>query len=85
MAHNESAAFFVDDILAWPLINHSEQPELFSVSAQSIGNDMHYAIMMRKNDPQFVAFVNSTLKDFFASPTNMQLRKKWCLPGPAKR
>ncbi|MDE9681423.1 transporter substrate-binding domain-containing protein [Citrobacter portucalensis] len=85
MAHNESAAFFIDDILAWPLINHSEQPELFSVSSESIGNDMHYAIMMRKNDPQFVTFVNSTLKDFFASPVNVQLRKKWLSPWSCEK
>jgi glutamate/aspartate transport system substrate-binding protein len=85
MAHNEAAALFLDDVLAWPLINHSEQPELFSVSAQSIGNDMHYAIMMRKNDPQFVTFVNSTLKDFFASPINAQLRKKWLSPWSCEK
>ena len=83
MAHNESAAFFVDDILARPLINHSEQPELFSVSSESIGNEMHYAIMMRKNDPQFVTFVDSTLKDFLPRrPTCNYV--KWLSPGPAK-
>ncbi|CAH6570810.1 Glutamate/aspartate import solute-binding protein, partial [Citrobacter freundii] len=85
MAHNESAAFFVDDILAWPLISHSEQPELFSVSSESIGNDMHYGIMMRKNDPQFVTFVNSTLKDIFASPVNAQLRNKWLSPWSCEK
>jgi glutamate/aspartate transport system substrate-binding protein len=85
MAHNEAAALFLDDILVWPLINHSEQPELFSVSAQNIGSDMHYAIMMRKNDPQFVTFVNSTLKDFFASSVNAQLRKKWLSPWSCEK
>lgn len=80
MAQNESAAFFIDDILAYPLINHSEHPEIFSISAETIGTDMHYAIMMRKNDPRFVAFVDSTLKTIFASQTDVQLRKKWLMP-----
>ncbi|WP_196209765.1 transporter substrate-binding domain-containing protein [Citrobacter sp. Res13-Sevr-PEB04-36] len=85
MAQNESAALFIDDILAWPLINHSEQPDTFSMSAETIGSDMHYAIMMRKNDPQFVTFVDSSLKTIFASPINTQLRKKWLAPYSCKK
>lgn len=84
MAHNESAALFLDDVLSWPLINHDEQPEQFSVSSETIGSDMHYAIMMRKNDPQFVAFVNSTLKNIFSSPLDAQRRKKWLMPDSCK-
>ena len=41
--------------------------------------------MMRKNDPQFVTFVDSTLKDFFASPANVQLRKKWLSPWSCEK
>lgn len=84
MAHNEAAALFVDDILAWPLIDQSEQPEQFSVSAETIGSDMPYAIMMRKNDPHFVAFVNGALKEIFSSPANAQLRHKWLAPYAGK-
>ncbi|EPJ3207775.1 hypothetical protein LL364_004096 [Citrobacter freundii] len=54
------------------------------MSSETIGSDMHYAIMMRKNDPQFVAFVNSTLKNIFASPLDAQLRKKWLMPDSCK-
>lgn len=41
--------------------------------------------MMRKNDPQFVTFVNSTLKDIFASPVNAQLRNKWLSPWSCEK
>ncbi len=84
MAQNESAALFIDDILAYPLIQHSDQPDSFSVSSETIGDDMHYAIMMRKNDPQFVGFVDNTLKNLFASPMNEQLRNKWLVPWSCK-
>lgn len=84
MAQDKAAAFFIDDILGYSLINHSERPEAFSVSSETIGADMHYAIMMRKNDPRFVAFVDTTLEAIFASPANEQLRKKWLMPNSCK-
>ena len=67
------------------MISYQELVRTFlSVSAETIGADMHYAIMMRKNDPQFVAFIDSSLKTIFASPINVQLRKKWLAPYACK-
>jgi glutamate/aspartate transport system substrate-binding protein len=38
---------------------------------------MKYALMMRKEDPMFVAFVDKTLGTIFESPLNAQLVNKW--------
>jgi glutamate/aspartate transport system substrate-binding protein len=77
MAQRRTAAFIIDDILAYPYINQSEHPEDFTVSKDVVGEKMKYAIMMRKQDPVFVAFVNKTLTRIFESPLNDQLSNKW--------
>ncbi|BCG08183.1 ABC transporter substrate-binding protein [Buttiauxella agrestis] len=77
MAQKRTAAIILDDILAYPIINQNEHPEDFSVSQDVVGEKMKYAIMMRKEDPQFVAFVDKTLGRIFESPVNTQLTHKW--------
>ncbi|WP_418230238.1 substrate-binding periplasmic protein [Buttiauxella izardii] len=77
MAQKRTAAIILDDILAYPIINQNEHPEDFSVSQEVVGEKMKYAIMMRKQDPQFVAFVDKTLGRIFESPANAQLTHKW--------
>lgn len=77
MAQKRTAAIILDDILAYPIINQNEHPEDFSVSQEVVGEKMKYAIMMKKDDPQFVAFVDKTLERIFESPVNTQLTRKW--------
>ena len=77
MAQKRTAALLLDDILAYPYINQSEHPEDFTVSSEVVGDKMKYALMMRKEDPIFVAFVDKTLGRIFESPLNAQLASKW--------
>lgn len=77
VAQKRTAAVVLDDILAYPFINQSEKPEAFTVSHEIVGEKMKYAIMMRKEDPLFVAFVDKTLEHIFDSPLNTQLTNKW--------
>ncbi|WP_223271300.1 transporter substrate-binding domain-containing protein [Buttiauxella sp. B2] len=76
MAQHSTAAVILDDILAYPFINQSEHPEDFTVSHETVGDKMKYAIMMKKQDPMFVAFVDKTLERILESPQNMQLVNK---------
>lgn len=77
MTQKRTAALMLDDILAYPYINQSEHPEDFTVSSEVVGDKMKYALMMRKEDPIFVAFVDKTLGRIFESPLNAQLASKW--------
>jgi glutamate/aspartate transport system substrate-binding protein len=77
MTQKRTAALMLDDILAYPYINQSEHPEDFTVSSEVVGDKMKYALMMRKEDPMFVAFVDKTLGRIFESPLNAQLASKW--------
>lgn len=76
MAQHRTAAVMLDDILAYPFINQSEHPDDFTVSHEVVGDKMKYAIMMKKQDPQFVAFVDKTLEHIFESPQHTQLVNK---------
>lgn len=77
MTQKRTAALILDDILAYPYINKSEHPENFFVSHEVVGVKMKYALMMRKEDPVFVAFVDKTLGKIFESPLNAQLANRW--------
>lgn len=77
MTQKRTAALILDDILAYPYINQSEHPEDFTISSEVVGVKMKYALMMRKEDPLFVAFVDKTLGEIFESPLNAQLVNKW--------
>ncbi|MCE0802254.1 amino acid ABC transporter substrate-binding protein [Buttiauxella sp. S04-F03] len=77
MMQKRTAALILDDIVAYPYINQSEHPEEFTVSSEVVGDKMKYALMMRKEDPLFVAFVDKTLGQIFESPLNAQLTSKW--------
>ncbi len=77
MTQKRTAALILDDILAYPYINQSEHPEDFTISSEVVGVKMKYALMMRKEDPLFVAFVDKTLGQIFKSPLNTQLVSKW--------
>lgn len=77
MTQKRTAALILDDILAYPYINQSEHPEDFTISSEVVGVKMKYALMMRKEDPLFVAVVDKTLGEIFESPLNAQLVNKW--------
>jgi glutamate/aspartate transport system substrate-binding protein len=77
MVAHHTAAMMIDDILALPYINQSEHPEEFTLSRETVGVKMKYAIMMRKEDPQFVTFVDKTLGHITESGQNALLTSKW--------
>ncbi|RPH27265.1 amino acid ABC transporter substrate-binding protein [Buttiauxella warmboldiae] len=77
MAKKRTAALLLDDILAYQFINQSEHPEDFTVSHEVVGEKMKYGLMMRKDDPLFVAFVDKTLEQILRSPRHAQIANKW--------
>ncbi|OAT22799.1 hypothetical protein M977_01424 [Buttiauxella gaviniae ATCC 51604] len=77
MTQKRAAASLLDDIVAYPYINQSAHPEDFTISSEVVGDKMRYALMMRKEDPLFVAFIDKTLGRIFESPLNAQLVNKW--------
>lgn len=77
MVAHHTAAMMIDDILALPYINQSEHPEAFTLSRETVGVKMRYAIMMRKDDPQFVTFVDKTLGHIVETGQNAQLTSRW--------
>lgn len=78
---NHTSAMILDDILAWPLINQSGQPDDFTVSHETFGPDMKYALMIKKDEPAFVSLVNQSLEDILHSPGNAELSKRWLTTG----
>lgn len=85
MAQRRTAALLLDDIVVYPLINDSQHPADFAVSRVSIGPRMHYAIMLKKGDPQFAALVDTSLNRILSSPVHVQLSKKWLTSGTVQR
>ncbi|WP_333495271.1 transporter substrate-binding domain-containing protein [Kluyvera sp. CHPC 1.251] len=77
MAQHRTAALFLDDVVVFPLINNSPHPTDFNVSQTTIGPKMHYAIMLKNDDPQFLSLIDGLLGEIMSSPLNTQLSKKW--------
>jgi glutamate/aspartate transport system substrate-binding protein len=71
-----AAAFIMDDILLYGLIANAKQPEKYQVSSNSLSVDP-YAIMLRRDDPQFKALVDEAIKSLYASGEFDALYKRW--------
>lgn len=75
-----AAAFMEDDILVSSIRAKDKNPDSLKLLSDSFGGDP-YALMFRKDDPQFKAFVDQTLSDLMSSGKANNLYNKWFL-GP---
>lgn len=71
-----ASAFIMDDILLYGLAANAKQPDKFQVSADSLSIEP-YAIMLRRDDPQFKTLVDGVIKSLYASGEFEALYKKW--------
>ena len=69
-------AFPMDDVLLYGLISKSKKPDDFAVVGKYLSVEP-YAIMMRKDEPQFEKIVNRALIDLFQSGEIRRIYAKW--------
>ena len=72
-----AAAFVMDDVLLAGFIATSEDPSAYRISGDSFGLPEPYAIMLRKDDPEFKALVDGTTAALFRSPEGVALYNRW--------
>lgn len=72
-------AFFADDVVLYSLIFKSRNKESMEVVGPSFGVSP-YAIMLRRNDPDFKLAVDRALADFFRSDEAVTVFEKWFEP-----
>ena len=66
----------MDDVLLYGLISKSSKPDDFAVVGKYLSVEP-YAIMMRKDEPQFERIVNRALIDLFQSGEIRRIYAKW--------
>jgi len=69
-------AFPMDDVLLYGLISRSKKPDDFAVVGKYLSVEP-YAIMMRRNEPQFERIVNRALIDLFQSGEIRRIYARW--------
>jgi glutamate/aspartate transport system substrate-binding protein len=69
-------AFPMDDVLLYGLISKSRKPDDFAVVGRYLSVEP-YAIMLRKDEPQFEKIVNRALIDLFQSGEVRRIYAKW--------
>ncbi len=69
-------AFPMDDVLLYGLISKSKKPDDFAVVGKYLSVEP-YAIMMRRDEPQFEKIVNRALIDLFQSGEIRRIYAKW--------
>jgi glutamate/aspartate transport system substrate-binding protein len=69
-------AFPMDDVLLYGLISKSKNPDEFAVVGRYLSVEP-YAIMLRKDEPQFEKIVNRALIDMFQSGEIRRIYAKW--------
>jgi glutamate/aspartate transport system substrate-binding protein len=75
--NDRAIAFAEDDILLAGLAANSRTPDAFTlVSIDGMLADP-YALMMRRDDPQFKAAVDAALRDLFGSGEMQRIYDKW--------
>lgn len=84
LANDRAKAFVMDDILIAGLIAGSKNPSEYTFLPEVLRNEP-YGIMLRKDDPQFKAVVDSTLNGLMKSGEINKLYAKWFMsPIPPK-
>ena len=80
----EAQAFPMDDVLLFGLRANAKTPTAFSVVGDQLSTEP-YAIMMRKDDPQFKAMVDKQMARIISEGELVKLYEKWFLrPIPPK-
>lgn len=74
--NDRAVAFAMDDILLYGLAANSKNPAEWEVVGEALQVEP-YAIMLRKNDPEFKKLVDDTLRSVIASGEFERLYKKW--------
>ena len=72
----KAIAFPMDDVLLYGLISKAKKPDDYAVVGKYLSVEP-YAIMMRKDEPQFEKLVNRALIDLFQSGEIRRLYAKW--------
>ncbi len=72
----KAVAFPMDDVLLYGLISKAKKPDDFAVVGKYLSVEP-YAIMMRRDEPQFEKIVNRALIDLFQSGEIRRLYAKW--------
>ena len=72
-----AAAFVMDDVLLASLVAASKDPAAYRISTDAFSQPEPYAIMLRKDDPQFKQLVDSTTAALFRSPEGRALYDRW--------
>jgi len=73
---SKAIAFPMDDVLLYGLISKSKKPDDFAVVGKYLSVEP-YAIMLRRDEPQFEKIVNRALIDLFQSGEIRRLYAKW--------
>ncbi|NWJ23649.1 amino acid ABC transporter substrate-binding protein [Rhizobium sp. RM] len=77
VASGKASAFVMDGILLAALAATSENPDLYSLSEDTLSAPEPYGLMFRRDDPAFKAAVNTSLRRIFTSKTINDLYTKW--------
>jgi glutamate/aspartate transport system substrate-binding protein len=72
----KAVAFPMDDVLLYGLISKAKKPDDFAVVGKYLSVEP-YAIMMRRDEPQFEKLVNRALIDLFQSGEIRRIYAKW--------
>lgn len=84
LLNKKADAFVIGAAIAAGLVTFKGKEEEFGLLHEGLA-DMPTAIMFRKNNPQFKALVNSTIKELFSSNEMEKIYKKWFLdPLPGR-
>jgi glutamate/aspartate transport system substrate-binding protein len=73
-----AVAFPMDDILLYGLIASSKNPKQWAVVGEFLSYDP-YAVMLRKDDPEFKKFVDGVITGMMKSGELEKLYRKWFL------
>ena len=77
METGRAAAFVMDDVLLASLVASSKEPSAYRISDDAFSQPEPYAIMLRKDDPQFKTLVDATTAALFRSPEGTALYNRW--------
>jgi glutamate/aspartate transport system substrate-binding protein len=71
-----AVAFPMDDVLLYGLVSRAKKPDDFAVVGKYLSVEP-YAIMLRRDEPQFERIVNRALIDLFTSGEIRRIYAKW--------
>ena len=71
-----AVAFPMDDVLLYGLISRARKPDDFAVVGKYLSVEP-YAIMLRRDEPQFERIVNRALIELFTSGEIRRIHAKW--------